>query len=91
MYIYVHITYALSHCRCETMLGVWSDRWELVAKKYCILDVRDTPDFFKYQQPVGFSKKYGGTVACELDGTVTKHDKSRRHSVKARCSYNDKW
>ena len=85
------LTITHSHISCQEFLARWSLRWEFLAKGYCLLDVRDTPDFFKYSQPVGFNRKYGATVACELDGTLTKHDKSRRHSVKARCSYADKW
>ena len=72
------------------MLAVWSARWEEVAKTRCILDVRDCEEFFRFHQPVGFQEKYGMCIHCELDGTITKHDKSRVHSVKARCSYNDK-
>ena len=72
------------------MLTKWSKNWSDVAKGYVRLDVRDNPEFFKYHQPVGFAEKYGKTVSNELDGTTTKHDKSRRHSVKARSSYCDK-
>ena len=72
------------------MLRVWCDRWEVVAKKHCILDLREDADMFRFHQPVGFHEKYGMCIHCELDGTVTKHDKNRRYSVKARCSYCDK-
>ena len=87
----ISITYNFAHCRCEAMLKTWSGHWESVSKRYVMLDVRDDPDFFRLQQPVAFGRKYDVCVACELDGTVVKHDKSRRHSVKARCSYCDKW
>lgn len=72
------------------MLTVWSPRWEQVAKRNCILEVGDAGCFFRFHQPVGFHEKYGMDIDCELDGTITKHDKSRVHSVKARCSYCDK-
>ena len=88
-------TYMHSHChivvcRCQRILKKWSERLEAKAKEYCILDLREEDDFFKWHQPADFGKKYGCCIECELDGTVTKHDKSRKHSVKARCSYCDK-
>ena len=88
--ISTHLPSPPVHRRCQRVLRVWSPRWEVVAKGYCILDLRSQPDFYDYHQPVGFACKYHKVVACELDGTVTKHDKSRVHSCKARCSYNDK-
>ena len=83
-------TWGISKYKCHTMLNVWCARWEQLAKKHCILDVQGDDDFFRFHQPVGFQERYGTCIHCELDGTTTKHDKSRRHSVKARCSYNDK-
>lgn len=83
-------TWGISKYKCHTMLRVWCPRWEELAKTHCILDVRGDDDFFRFHQPAGFQERYGSCIHCELDGTTTKHDKSRRHSVKARCSYNDK-
>lgn len=83
-------TWGISKYKCHVMLRTWSTRWEELSKTHCILDVRDDDDFFRFHQPAGFQDRYGTCIHCELDGTTTKHDKSRRHSVKARCSYNDK-
>ena len=83
-------TWGISKYRCHTMLRTWCPRWEELSKTHCILDVRKDDDFFRFHQPAGFQERYGTCIHCELDGTTTKHDKSRRHSVKARCSYNDK-
>lgn len=48
------------------------------------------PAFFEKMQPPKFKETYGRCMACELDGTTVVHDKSRVHSVRARCSYCDK-
>ena len=84
------IDWGITKYNCEVMLGKWSRLWEDKTKEYCLLDLRDDADFFKTQQPAGFQERYGCVISNELDGTTIKHDKSRRHSVKARSSYNDK-
>ena len=49
---HIILIYIISHIRCEKMLAVWPDRWDIAAKKYYILDVRDEPDFLGFSRPV---------------------------------------